>query len=231
MLIYADAQGQRRGKVKPGQCVLYCCSQYFVDLQNKYSSRLPYGDLYLPMTKVLQARVVFSRSRPVMELIHLQAASASSPSSASRPTIMKPSGTSSQLPLPRAALERVVRLENPDLASIGIDTCGWYEGMHLRDAGLASINADHGGIGTAVTCTSSATCGFSSTFRACCTGHACSSSAFNTACLPYDDLACLAGTQGPATTCWSVCTSCPAYVLARLTCKMNAAPTPRAPPA
>lgn len=61
------------------------------------------------------------------------------------------------------------------------------------------------GTGTAVTCASPAACGFSSTFRACCVGHACSSSTFNTVCLPYDDSVCLAGTPGPATRCWSVC--------------------------
>lgn len=70
---------------------------------------------------------------------------------------------------------------------------------------FSTRQADECGIGTAVTCASPAACGFSSTFRACCIGQACSSSAFNTACLPYDDEACLAGTPGPATKCWSVC--------------------------
>lgn len=69
---------------------------------------------------------------------------------------------------------------------------------------FSTRQADECGIGTAVTCASPAACGFSSTFRACCIGQACSSSAFNTACLPYDDEACLAGIPGPATKCWSV---------------------------
>lgn len=148
-----------------------------------------------------------------MKLNSPQAASASSLSSASKPTSILQSGTTSQLPLSRAALEGDVRLDNPDVASIGIDTCGWYEGMHLRDAVLASANADHSGIVTAVTCTSSATCGFSSTFRACCFDNARSSTAFNTACLPYDDSVCLSGNPGPATKCWSVFPSCPAMPL------------------
>lgn len=63
---------------------------------------------------------------------------------------------------------------------------------------------DIDGTGTAVTCPSPAACGFSSTYRACCVGHASSSSTFNTVCLPYDDSICLSGTPGPATRCWSV---------------------------
>lgn len=125
--------------MKPWQCVSYRCGQYFVDLQNKCSSRLPYGDVYLPLTKVLQARVVPSRSGPVMELKNLQAASALSPSSTSRPTSILHSGATSQLPLSRAALERAARSDDPDEASIGIDTCGWYEGVYIRDSGPAWV--------------------------------------------------------------------------------------------
>lgn len=123
--------------MKRGQCVLYCCSQYFVHLQNKYSSLLLYGDVYLPMTKVLQARVVSCRSRPVMELNNPRAASALSPSSTARPTSILQSGATSQLPVSRAALEGDARSDNPDNASIGIDTCGWYEGVYIQDSGPA----------------------------------------------------------------------------------------------
>ncbi|KAG6368826.1 hypothetical protein INS49_003042 [Diaporthe citri] len=104
-----------------------------------------------------------------MKVSIVQATAARSPLSASKTTGTPQSGTASQLPLTREPFNGDARLDNPDDASIGIDTCGWFEG-------------------TAVTCPSPAACGFSRTFRACCVGHACSSSVFNTACLPYDDL-------------------------------------------
>lgn len=111
-----------------------------------------------------------------------------------------------QTPLTTEVFEGGIRPNQPGDASIGINTYGWYEGMRPCGAHWASTHpTDDIEIGTAVTCASLATCGFSSTFRACCVNHACSSSVFNTACLPYDDPDCLAGTHGPATKCWSVC--------------------------
>ncbi|KAL2281684.1 hypothetical protein FJTKL_11371 [Diaporthe vaccinii] len=117
-----------------------------------------------------------------MKLNIAQATAARSPSSVSETSGTPQSGTASQPPLTRAAVKGDAPPDNPDDASIGIDTCGWHEG-------------------TAVTCPSPAACGFSSNYRACCVGHTCSSSTFNTVCLPYDDSVCLSGTPGPATRC------------------------------
>ncbi|KAH8761086.1 hypothetical protein F5883DRAFT_128777 [Diaporthe sp. PMI_573] len=124
----------------------------------------------------------------------LQTASYTGLSTASKPTGALHSGTTSQILPVTAAVEKDAEFDRTGDASIGINTCGWYEGR-------------------AVTCAAPATCGYSSTFRACCVDQACSSSVFNTACLPYDDDACLAGTPGPATKCWSVCSLSPTLSL------------------
>ncbi|KAG8159918.1 hypothetical protein KVR01_010555 [Diaporthe batatas] len=128
-----------------------------------------------------------------MEPRILPAASASGLSKVTTPAGSPRPSTASEIPLITEGAIIDVELQPTLDASIGINTCGWHEGIINR--------ADSSRIGTAVTCASPATCASSSAYLACCIDQQCSSSVFNTGCLPYTDVACKAGTPGPATKC------------------------------
>lgn len=89
--------------------------------------------------RLLLASTVSLSSGSAMKPSTLQEASASGRSTAPRHTGSLQSVTASILPFTRAAVEIDATIDRTSDASIGINTCGWYKGVHLQTAGLAPV--------------------------------------------------------------------------------------------